>query len=352
MAKKIEGVEIFATGTWRASTGKVSVGSAMLDDIVNNYAAIGATPGYVPVIKLGHTDRQKWFGQDNGAPNLGFATNVRRKGDKVLADFDNVPEVVFDLIANKRYNSVSIELSPKIEHEGKTFTNVLTAVALLGAELPAVKGLKELSATLYHQELPGDKQILEHDMPGENPAMFTQAQVDALVNAAVTAARAEEKAKFEDEKTALTAAKDKAEADKAEAVKRFQTYETDVLKKANADMVDAAIKEGKLLPKHKDMALAFAAALPVSIQFGSETKSAQAMFKEFIEGLPKGVDLKTKTGEGADKKFEGTGEEAGEEVHKLSQEKVTKSAGKMSYAEARQAVLLENPDIASAYAGQ
>ena len=138
MAKTIEGVEIFATGKHRGSE-VIDITQDDLAQMVNSFNALKDVGGFDPVLKLGHDDVQKFFGARKGAPNLGFVDKLRIEGSKILADFTNVPDALFDLIKQRRFNSVSIEMFPKTEFNGKQFSNVLTAVALLGAELPAVK---------------------------------------------------------------------------------------------------------------------------------------------------------------------------------------------------------------------
>lgn len=162
MPQDLKGVEIFSTGTHRGSE-TTTITEADLDQMVASYDALAGKDGFKPVLKLGHEDAQKYFGQKKGAPNLGFVERIWREGSKILADFANVPNAVIDLIRNRRYNSVSIEMYPKAQIGGKTFANVLTAVALLGAELPAVKGLKELAASLFEEEIFGERIELDWD---------------------------------------------------------------------------------------------------------------------------------------------------------------------------------------------
>jgi hypothetical protein len=152
MAQRIDGVEIFATGKHRGSE-VVTITENDLAEMVNSFNELTTSiEGFQPVVKLGHDEAQAFFGQRKGAPNLGFIEKIWVEGSKVLANFTNVPDALVDLIKMRRFNSVSIEMFPKTVFNGREFKNVLTAVALLGAELPAVKGLKELAATLFTEE--------------------------------------------------------------------------------------------------------------------------------------------------------------------------------------------------------
>ena len=57
---------------------------------------------------------------------------------------EHVPKIVQDAMKNKLYRKVSIELDIGVEHKGKKYAYVLSGVALLGADLPAVNTLKDL----------------------------------------------------------------------------------------------------------------------------------------------------------------------------------------------------------------
>jgi len=94
-------------------------------------------------LKLGHGDDQKIL-ESEGLPAAGWIENVRRVGTELIADFADVPRRIADLIRAKSYRSRSAELST-ITVDGKRYRMALTAVALLGAELPAVPGLPDVA---------------------------------------------------------------------------------------------------------------------------------------------------------------------------------------------------------------
>lgn len=344
MPKKLEGVEIFATGKHRGSE-VVDITESDLQEMVNSFNELQGVGGFQPILKLGHDDVQKFFGARKGAPNLGFVEKLRMEGSKILADFTNIPDALFDLIKQRRFNSVSIEMFPKTEFNGKQFKNVLTAVALLGAELPAVKGLKDLAATLFTEEpedvFQGDKiELKEQDMP------FSQEQVDTLVDAAVAKATKDAKAEFTVQLDAVTVERDDAIKAKETAQESLRTFEADIEKQTAVAMVDKAIEEGKLLPAQKDAALAFAQNVSGTIKFGDKETSASKLFSDFIDSLPTKVDL-SENGEG------NTGEKftsAADQVDALAKAKVAASPdGKMDYATARQIVLSEDADLKTRY---
>lgn len=344
MPKTIEGVEIFATGKHRGSE-IIDITQTDLAEMVNSFNELSQAGGFQPVLKLGHDDVQKFFGARRGAPNLGFVEKLRIEGSKILADFTNVPDALFDLIKSRRFNSVSIEMFPKTEFNGKQFKNVLTAVALLGAELPAVKGLKDLAATLFTEErdfgFGGDKiELKEQDMP----ATYSQEQLDTLVEAAVAKAKDEVSATFTDQVATITTERDDAVKATKTAEDALRTFEDDTRKSTAAAMVDKAIEQGKLLPKQKDAALAFALNLSGTVKFGDEEKSLTKLFNEFIDGLPTKVELGEK-GKGGSKENFST---AATEVDAKARAKQGDSKD-MDYATARQIVLAEDEDLKQRY---
>ena len=144
--KTVDNVEVFATGTWTDSAGQTQTFTEKdLDSMVKNFEE-GA------VLKAGHSSDEfndavaKALGVPDelvqgeegkqGAIGLGNMTRLIRKGKSLFATFADVPEAVAELIKNRRYTSVSAELSKAV----KGF--VIRAVALLGAQRPAVSSLE------------------------------------------------------------------------------------------------------------------------------------------------------------------------------------------------------------------
>lgn len=121
--------EIFATGKHNG----MEIKPRDLDDIVQAAAEMD----FRPAIKMGHND-------DVGAPAFGYVENIRHVAGKLLADFVDVPGEIYDAIIAKRYERVSAELLLGFKRAGKVYRKVLSAVALLGAEIPGVAGLKPL----------------------------------------------------------------------------------------------------------------------------------------------------------------------------------------------------------------
>lgn len=360
MAGTIQNLEILSAGTHKASTGRVTVTEADLDEMIKNFSELKGSNVVRPHLKLGHTEAQKWFGQENGIPVLGWINRVWRVGNKLLADITDVPDALLDMIRQRRYHNVSAEIFLDfIEVGGRKVRNILSAVALLGTEMPAAKDLAGLANALFSHKLESvdEKPVTlsqETEMPDGDQKIvqgFSQAQVDSLVAAAVKLAVAEHQAKAElaekDLKAQLDVLTKRAEG--AEA--KITQLAADHAKAESTRIVDQAIKDGKLLPKQRDLALAFMTQLTGSVKFSDgKEKSPAVMFQEFLEMTGKQVDLSErgsgKNGEKKDK-FATPAEEVDYKAKQLMAEKPA-----LKYAEAMSTVLAADADLKLRYAEQ
>lgn len=129
----LKNVEVFRTGTWNGD----EYSKSDLQDMVNNFNQLKHK--LRPRLKLGHNDSQVLLKED-GLPAAGYVTNLYMKNNILYADFDSIPDKIFELIKTKQYNDVSVEINwnLKDENTGETFKRVLSAIALLGEEQPAV----------------------------------------------------------------------------------------------------------------------------------------------------------------------------------------------------------------------
>ena len=134
--------EIFSTGTWN---GEVFARED-LEEIARNFVLLNDV--LKPPLKFGHDTDQTLLGQSDGDPALGWVEALRVDDDKLIATFAGVPELVQEAIREGLYRSVSAELYFDVRHEGRLLGKALKAVALLGADLPAVTNLGDLAAYL------------------------------------------------------------------------------------------------------------------------------------------------------------------------------------------------------------
>ncbi len=353
MAGTIQNLEVFAAGTWTSAEGRTTTFTEQdLDEMVDSFHALQQTNIVKPHLKLGHQDSQKWFGQKTGIPALGWVERLWRNGQKLMADVGNVPEALLELIKQKRYHNVSIEILPKgkIEHDGKKFGYILSAVALLGTEMPAVKDLAGLASALFSEQPVAFADGVEPSVftPTPEKNMFSQEQVDALTAAAVSKATADVTAKFSSDATAkdtqIQVLTQRAEG----AEKQVTTLTAKLAYSDHEKIVDEAIKVGKLLPKQKERAMAFMA-IETKMSFGGAEKSAAVLFSEFLADAQPVVAL----GE----QGRSTGEEGGKyssaaaELDALTNSAIQAAGGpsKLSYKDAMDNILATNADLKTRY---
>lgn len=354
MAGRIQNLEIFSAGTWVPGNGeRVTITEADLDEMVQTFHDLKGSNIVKPHLKLGHQDAQKWFGQRTGIPSLGWVERVWRQGTKLFADISNVPDALMSMIKNGRYHNVSVEILPKgaIKQGEKTFGQVLSAVALLGTEMPAVKNLAGLAAALFSEENQpvafGDGIVpVTYSSPTPEKGMFTQEQVDSLIAAAVAKATADTKKEFSAQVEGLEAQVETLTQRAEGAEAKVATLEDKAAFSDAERLVDDAIKAGKLPPKMKDTAIAFATQKS-PLKFGGEEKSAAKLFSEFLDALPTGT--KTKEQGASDGKERTEYATAAAEVDAKVQE-LRKTQPTMTYADARTQVLSSDPDLSNRYA--
>ena len=134
---EIKGVEIFASGTWNGDKYTEKDLELMVE-------AYNQTKDKVkPFAKLGHDDAQ-FLAQQDGYPAVGWITNIYKKGKKILADFAEVPDKVYQLIKHGAYRRVSSEIFWNMKLGDKVYKRVIAAVAFLGGDTPAVTTLDDI----------------------------------------------------------------------------------------------------------------------------------------------------------------------------------------------------------------
>lgn len=305
----LRNVELLRAGRWKASQGDGTITEEDMNAVVESFRTINQIGGFRPVLKLGHAEMQRFFGGEEGQPNLGFVTNVRRAGETVVADFVDMAPALFDMVKAGRYHQLSIEMLRQAKYAGQSFKNVLTAVALLGVEFPAVKSLKDLRDALLSEEVPEGLEgfetavtltALSREAEVPEPKTYTEEEHKAILEAevakAVETAKTALSADVDTLKTQVTALTQRAEAAEG-ALHKFTMEQRD---KDVVAIVDAAVKAGKWLPKDRDVLLAQGRAQMSLAKFGEGEDDGLAAFRKFAEGLPQVVALNAETGAAAE----------------------------------------------------
>ena len=201
LTQSIKGIEVFRVGKWNGTEFTQADIDGMAQAFRETRTAV------MPFLKLGHNDEQDLLRRDD-LPAAGWVDDLRVEGDRLVADFSGIPSKIYDLLQRGAYRTRSIEIWRNVNIAGKSYPWLLTAVALLGAELPAVEGLNDILSLFAAQG-------------GE--AMRFEAGGEPLVFDLGNTKQTEDNTMTDEQKKALA----DAETAKVEAVKQAETFKTE-----------------------------------------------------------------------------------------------------------------------------
>uniref|UniRef100_A0A6M3J9A8 Putative structural protein n=1 Tax=viral metagenome TaxID=1070528 RepID=A0A6M3J9A8_9ZZZZ len=154
----VYGVPIFASGEHNGDTYTT-------DDLKDMIDAFYELKGRLdPPVKIGHTSDEfnKALAEEmgiqpqmiegetgNGIMAFGWVDELRLSGNVLYADLADVPDPIAELIRSSSYKKVSAEVLFDFNDAGKNYPKVLSGLALLGAELPAVRESGLDTAAVY-----------------------------------------------------------------------------------------------------------------------------------------------------------------------------------------------------------
>ena len=311
--------EIFSVGKWNGD----EYTEKDLDDMVKNFNEL--KDEVKPPLKLGHTNKRV----GDGAPALGWVTNLKRLGNKLVADFKQVPELVYKAITGGGYKRISAEIYWNYKQK---YNRVLAGVALLGADIPAVTNLQDLAA--FYGE---NQEVREYIFELEKGAIM---DIDAL------------KKSYEEDVKIAQAAQVQAE----EEVKKYQTRiakmeaeKAEEQKKADIQgflgMCEAAVKDGRMSPAQRDYLTNAIDTRTYTVDNGLSFNAED--FQGYIEKGPKILDEKEY---GADTKSkEYSNMTAGEELDARVSELIATAKEPMTYNDACAEILKSDEDLAKRY---
>lgn len=222
--KELKGVEIFSAGKWNGDEYSV----ADLDEMIRAYNDTSAT--CKPALKLGHDDNQNIL-QADGYPAAGWIGKLYRSGEKLLADFIDIPEKIYQLLEKRAYRNVSSEIYWDADVNGKKYGKMLAAVALLGADMPAVSNLKDI-LSLYTKMNFSEKFLYTEPkvVPTIKLYSFTKEATMPEELQKIQDELAAEKAKLAALEVEATAAKT-AQSDQAKELETLKAYKADADKR-------------------------------------------------------------------------------------------------------------------------
>ncbi len=307
MAKDIKNLEIFAAGTWKGDT----FSEADLDSMVSAFYSLGM---HIP-LKLGHSEAQRWFGQDDGHPALGWVTKLKRSGAKLLADIENIPDALFSLFETKRYRAVSSEVYMGYTgKDGRTWPRALRAVSVLGAEPPAVSNLAGIQAALMSDAQysisysDGEKADVRSYVP-EDHAQTTPDKEKKMDKVQELEAKI---VKLSDDLTSERKSREEAEARAVKAEATLRTRDRDMTIKHFAEVTIPNLKrEGKVAPAEEaDLKATFESLVDSPVRkFGDKEMKPSDHFIETLNKRAKVVSYKERAEGEKDNGGQGDGEE-------------------------------------------
>lgn len=338
--------ELFAVGKWNGMAFSLQD----LEEIAANFTAL-AELHKVP-LKLGHNDGQPLT---DGQPALGWVTKAWVKDNKLMGHFEDVPEIVAQAINQKMYRRVSIELDIDVEHKGKKYRYVLSGVALLGADLPAVNTLKDL-----HTYLDGDTRIaasrrasfsaIEGQAGSKSTEVkMTKEEIEATLNAKLApiiesnTRLATENATLKSQVEQFTAKdKEREAADKATKIKAHRDALTKVL--------EDGVKANAITPAQREK-------FTKTLGINDDERVMAVSVEDVKELIPHGkgkVKMERQEGRGAGSeggsREDREHEDAGQELDRLANEIVAENP-KLSYSEATRLAMKRDPELAKEWLG-
>lgn len=319
-------MEIFAAGNWHGDRYT----QQDLQDIVNNFNSLQNE--IKPFIKLGHS-------QKDNQPALGWIQSLRLMGEKIVASVTDIPQIVFDAIQRKLYNRVSSEIYWNYKSAaGKTYNYVLKAVALLGATVPEVKTLNDLTAYLSEQ-LSAEKLVV-YEFNSDDARIIGAENKEVENNMADENIIKEYQDKLAAAETAKTEAENKLKEFEEKRIKDLQDGQAENARQ----FCEQAVKDGKMPPFVRDAI--FPKDQPSVISFDENNVMLPFhILRQFCEKA-KGFDF-SERGQDQKDELDFAGKTPAEIIDFKCKKKM--ESNKMSYKEALDSVMFENPELASDY---
>ncbi|MEX1120867.1 MAG: hypothetical protein WED82_01950 [Balneolales bacterium] len=206
-----------------------------------------------------------------------WVENLKAEGGKLLASFKDVTPELKELVARKMLKRHSVELYGELPDKGL----YLKGVAMLGAEAPAVKGMKPIEFA--------DAESEEFSFE-ESPSFASDYTADYF----------EEKAKsLETKNTELKSELDTEKDKVKEFTSKNESIEFTQRKEKFESFLDSKTEGGQLEPKLRDKAVSLFTALDKVVR-DDESSNAVELFKDIVGGLKKQIEFGEAFTEGAE----------------------------------------------------
>lgn len=345
----IEGVDIFAVGTWRGVGSPPEGDKYEAQDLEAMVEAFNAG-AWKPHLKITH-------GSDSEQVNIGQATNLRFEGGKLLADFAKVPKALYELMKKGLFKARSAEVLWNFRDKaGKVWPRVVKAVALLApGQKPAVSAISEgyQFEALYCYAIADKESDLDDSFPINIITVQPDIGGDPMDEKTKALMKKYECETIEELDAKLTELNQEAD-EREKKLKKYEEERISVLAETRRQFIDGLKKEGKLLPRHEkviEKMMEIADGLnerkySYELGEGEQKGTLSEMMKAYLADMLKLVEFEELSLKSKDK--ETSGRSAQLEVERLAQK--YKEEGK---AETRQAayelVKSEHPKIWKSY---
>jgi hypothetical protein len=279
---------------------------------------------------------------------------VYREGSKLLADFTDMPTSIYEMVKSGRYKFVSVELLKNVTAGTRVIPWVLDAVALLGADQPAVGTLKDLQSLTMKRKPAFQARArvaFQRDTKffstGATKAM-DEKEVQAAITAALDKQAKDLRAEFTSQLTAETKkARDeaKAEADKQVAKAAAESHRGQI-----KERFERAVKAEALLPAKRESFFKYNRVDDDAAVVQIKLEEVDAYIVEFSDAKKLAAANKTQTKAGDKVEFAATN---ALELTRRAEETTIKRGGKVTnFADVHAAtklVLSADPKLAKAY---
>jgi hypothetical protein len=284
---EIKNVHIFNSGKWNG----VDITNDNLDTMINNFKE----KVIEPYVKIGHDEKHPL-----GELALGFVNNLYRDGNKLIADFKQVPSKIAQLIEAGALKKKSVEFFKTYKDaSGKAWDNVLRAVAFFGANgEPAVNNLEDF-VHLYKHDNNCDGQLIVMQSKEYNIMEIEKSEYDELLSFKVEAQKIGElsqtvekmKSELESKDAELVTMKadyEKTSAELATMKAKLDDERKTAIETEAKNYIEDQVSKFKIAPKYKDI---YVVDYITKRACGEENLK---MFKDDIESRPTVVSTEKK----------------------------------------------------------
>ena len=290
-------IEVFKTGEHIDSAGETRVWTVNdLDTIVELYNNQPPEEKHEAPVVIGHPEID--------APAYGWVKQLKRKGNKLLAEIVDLDENFIDLVKKRRYEKISVAFYDNL---------LLRHVGFLGAVPPAVKGLKPvkfaefaycfLECNKYEEYMENNfidafEQFMTNVLAviGELFGTDAVAQVTERVQPLkeeFLKSIAEETEETEETETPVEETEAFAEQKQdPELIKKVNELQKQVQDLKFNEFFDAKVRDGVLLPSQRAAVKTIYQTIGGKrLQFNDKNYNAEDLLNEFFKTMPKQVEF-------------------------------------------------------------